>query len=133
MRGSLFENYVIAEYLKMGRHQGKIPKIYFWRDNTGNEIDMLIDQGDALHAVEIKSGTTIQQRDFFTACGNLKNIPASAQKTVTWYMAEIKPSSAKTGRYLTGAAFICCRDYEPVALFESVRAKKIMMSSSPFT
>ena len=65
MRGSLFENYVIAEYLKMGHHQGKIPRIYFWRDNTGNEIDMLIDQRDALHAVEIKSGTTIQQKFFY--------------------------------------------------------------------
>lgn len=79
MRGSLFENYVIAEYLKMGRHQGKIPNIYFWRDNTGNEIDMLIDQGDALHAVEIKSGTTIR-RDFFYGLRKFKKYSGISTK-----------------------------------------------------
>ena len=32
---------------------------YFWRDNTGNEIDLLIDQRTALRPVEIKSGATL--------------------------------------------------------------------------
>ena len=64
LRGALFENFIIGEYIKMKRHHGISPKVYFWRDNTGNEIDMLIDDGDKLIAVEIKSGTTINQ-DFF--------------------------------------------------------------------
>jgi len=64
LRGALFENFVIGEYLKMKRHQGLNPNIYFWQDNSGNEVDMLIDDGGSLSAVEIKSGATNNQ-DFF--------------------------------------------------------------------
>jgi predicted AAA+ superfamily ATPase len=64
LRGAVFENFIISEYLKIKRHQGINPNIYFWQDNSGNEIDMLIDDGGSLKAVEIKSGTTINQ-DFF--------------------------------------------------------------------
>lgn len=64
LRGALFENFIIAEYLKMKRHQGARPNIYFWQDNSGNEVDMLIDDGGRLSAVEIKSGSTIHQNFF---------------------------------------------------------------------
>jgi predicted AAA+ superfamily ATPase len=64
LRGNLFENFVIAEYRKMALHNGNIPKIYFWRDNTGNEIDLLVDQGTKLNAIEIKSGMTLNQSFF---------------------------------------------------------------------
>ena len=65
LRGSLFENFIIIEYLKTTIHQGQFPNIFFWRDNTGNEIDLIIDQGAILHAIEIKSGMTIND-SFFT-------------------------------------------------------------------
>ncbi len=64
LRGAIFENFIIGEYLKIKRHQGASPNIYFWKDNSGNEVDLLIDNGGRLTAVEIKSGTTINQ-DFF--------------------------------------------------------------------
>ena len=64
LRGSLFENFVISECLKYRIHQGKQPNAYFWRDNTGNEIDLLLNNGTTLLAVEIKSGQTIVP-DFF--------------------------------------------------------------------
>jgi len=64
LRGAIFENFIIGEYLKIKRHQGTNPNIYFWQDNSGNEVDLLIDNGGRLTAVEIKSGTTINQ-DFF--------------------------------------------------------------------
>ena len=64
LRGALFENFIIGEYLKMRRHRGENPNVYFWQDNSGNEVDMLIDDGGVLRAAEIKSGTTIHQ-DFF--------------------------------------------------------------------
>lgn len=64
LRGALFENFIISEYVKMKRHKGANPNVYFWQDNTGNEVDMLIDEGDLLTAVEIKSGSTIHQNFF---------------------------------------------------------------------
>jgi hypothetical protein len=33
--------------------------LYFWRDRSGHEVDVLIDQGLQLTPVEIKSGQTI--------------------------------------------------------------------------
>jgi predicted AAA+ superfamily ATPase len=37
---------------------------YFWRDNKGIEIDCIIENGDKLTPIEIKSGQTFNQ-DFF--------------------------------------------------------------------
>jgi len=36
-----------------------LPNLWFWRDNTGNEIDLLIDNGISQIPVEIKSGQTL--------------------------------------------------------------------------
>ena len=59
MRGSLFENLIISELAKAFYNAGQRPSLYFWRDNSGNEIDCLIESGQKLIPVEIKSGTTI--------------------------------------------------------------------------
>ena len=63
-RGSLFENYVISEYIKSCFHEGQIPDVYFWRNSTGHEIDLLIEEGNQVRAAEIKSGETLNE-DFF--------------------------------------------------------------------
>lgn len=63
-RGALFENLVINEMLKSRLNKGLRNNLYYWRDNTGNEIDVLIDNGKALIPVEIKSGATVTD-DFF--------------------------------------------------------------------
>lgn len=65
MRGSLFENLMISELLKGRLNKGLAPNIYFWRDNTGNEIDALIERTNALIPIEIKSGQTVT-KDYFT-------------------------------------------------------------------
>lgn len=63
IKGSLFENYCITEHLKYSLNKGVSQTHYFWRDNTGNEIDLLID-GIKKKIFEIKSGRTIKS-DFF--------------------------------------------------------------------
>ena len=64
IRGSLFENLIIMEYLKSCFNQAKEPNVYFWRDNTGNEIDLLIEKDSQLFAYEIKSGSTYNPEFF---------------------------------------------------------------------
>lgn len=63
-RGSLFENLIINELTKNWRNRGVRPPFYFWSDQSSHEVDLLIDWGTSLTAVEIKSGRTIQP-DFF--------------------------------------------------------------------
>ena len=60
MRGALFENLCIAEFGKHLRHAGAAGIPYFWRDNIGNEVDLLIDRAGVLQPVEVKSGATFQ-------------------------------------------------------------------------
>lgn len=64
LRGALFENFIIADLLKQRYAKGLRNNFYFFRDNSGNEVDLLIDEGQYVYPVEIKSGQTINQ-DFF--------------------------------------------------------------------
>ncbi|MDA0348064.1 MAG: ATP-binding protein [Verrucomicrobia bacterium] len=61
LRGGLFENWVIMERLKKRFNAGQRSNLYFWRSNTGHEIDLLQEDGPLIHACEIKVGETLQQ------------------------------------------------------------------------
>ncbi len=60
MRGALFENLCITEFIKHLRHTGAAGTPFFWRDNIGNEVDLLIERAGTLQPVEFKSGATFQ-------------------------------------------------------------------------
>lgn len=64
MRGVIFESYIISEIYKSFAHIGEEPPLYFWRDRTGHEVDLIIDLGNKVIPVEMKSSRTIAS-DFF--------------------------------------------------------------------
>jgi len=64
LRGSIFENHVITEQIKAQYNRGERPSVFFWRDHSGHEIDLIIENGSAIKAVEIKSGTTLHPTFF---------------------------------------------------------------------
>ncbi len=64
LRGNLFENFIIAEYCKSALHSGTQPDAFFFRDSTGNEVDLIIDKTPELIPIEIKSGETITPEFF---------------------------------------------------------------------
>jgi len=59
MRGPLFETWVVGELLKHGCNRGEAPELHFWRDASGNEVDVVVERAGRLLALEIKSGRTI--------------------------------------------------------------------------
>lgn len=59
MRGAIFETFIAAEYLKAFTHRGVASPLYFWRDRTGHEVDLVIDDGKRLLPIEIKASRTI--------------------------------------------------------------------------
>lgn len=63
-RGGLFENLVINEFIKEAYNKGKEPNLSFWRDSTGNEVDLLRTEEGKQYAYEIKSEATYSS-DFF--------------------------------------------------------------------
>lgn len=63
-RGAIFETMVVNELIKQYTNKGITPPLYYWRDKTGHEIDIIIDDYDSLVPIEIKSGQTITSNWF---------------------------------------------------------------------
>lgn len=61
LRGAIFEGMVVTELVKKRLHAGLDMNLYYWRDKTGHEIDVLVDNGKTLLPIEIKSGKTISK------------------------------------------------------------------------
>lgn len=64
MKGSLFENLILNEFIKRSFNQGENRQPYYWQDNHGKEIDCLLENGERITAVEIKSGKTMSSSYF---------------------------------------------------------------------
>ena len=63
-KGPLFENMMVSELLKERFNAGASDNLYYWRDKTGNEVDVLIDKAGKLTTIELKAGETISA-DYF--------------------------------------------------------------------
>ncbi|MXW51031.1 MAG: ATP-binding protein [Gammaproteobacteria bacterium] len=64
MRGLVFENLMISEALKAAYHAGQVPRLHFWRDHRGNEVDLIVDDAATPHPVEMKSAATMNSEFF---------------------------------------------------------------------
>ena len=64
LRGGLFESWVISEYKKRFFNAHRDAPLYFWRDSKGREIDLVIEHQQQFHALEIKSGKTVNTHFF---------------------------------------------------------------------
>ena len=83
LRGALFENLVILEYLKHKLNHGSPAQLYFWRDRTGHEVDLLVERGDQLQAIEIKAGITFH-KDFTKGVQYLSKIATGVNGYVVY-------------------------------------------------
>jgi predicted AAA+ superfamily ATPase len=63
-KGAIFENMVINEFVKNCTNSGSEINLYYWRDKTGHEIDLIVDNFPDLLPIEIKSGKTINSEFF---------------------------------------------------------------------
>ncbi len=64
LRGAVFESWVVSEVYKTLAHGGFQPRLFHYREARGPEIDLVIESGQMLSAVEVKSGATIQPEFF---------------------------------------------------------------------
>ena len=63
-RGQIFESMIVSELHKQTKNFRGQQSFYFWRDNKGVEIDILVEAGLKLVPIEVKSGQTVN-KDFF--------------------------------------------------------------------
>lgn len=82
MRGPLFETWVIAELHKTIFNRGLPARLSFWRDSAGHEIDVIVESGNQLQAIEIKSGLTVAS-DMFKALQKWQEIAAGTAAKAT--------------------------------------------------
>ncbi len=69
-RGAIFENMAISELIKNQYNQARIPALNFYRERSGQEVDVILKTQRGMDLYEIKAGSTF--RPEFTA--NMKYV-----------------------------------------------------------
>lgn len=76
LRGAIFETFVIDELRKQAWNRGRRPRLSYFRSSDGREVDVLIDKGQTVAPVEVKSALTVRSeladglRDFAKLADN---------------------------------------------------------------
>ncbi|WP_316785708.1 ATP-binding protein [Pedobacter frigiditerrae] len=59
LKGSIFENMIVTEFMKKSNHNYLNDEYYFWQDSHANEVDLLEPTADGFSVFEIKATQTI--------------------------------------------------------------------------
>ncbi len=59
LRGAIFESWVASEILKARVHRGLASGLHHLRETRGLEVDLVVEAGDGIMGVEVKSGATV--------------------------------------------------------------------------
>ncbi|MBO9617891.1 MAG: ATP-binding protein [Niabella sp.] len=73
LRGAIFENLIVLEFLKHRFNEGKLSNLFYYRDKSQHEVDIIQEQGNDLYAYEIKSAKNFH-KDFLNNLTYLKNL-----------------------------------------------------------
>ena len=73
LRGQLFENMIVVEFIKKAMNRGDVPSVYFYRDRSQHEVDVIVENSMSIDAYEIKSGKTYH-KDWENNLDYLQNI-----------------------------------------------------------
>lgn len=72
-KGALLENMVINEAVKSRLNRGKTPNLFFYRDKSQKEVDLLHTVANDIHAFEIKAAKSFH-KDFFKGLSYIQGI-----------------------------------------------------------
>ena len=84
LKGALFENLIIIEKLKQKLNKAEEPSLYYFRDNVGNEVDLLEDIGNKVISYEIKASKTLSY-SLFKGLDFYKKLNPDNKKSVLIY------------------------------------------------
>ncbi len=91
LKGSLFENMVVAEMYKSRMNKGIEPDFHFFRDSNKNEIDLVWQEGTKLNKAEIKYSSTLKT-DFISTMKKMtaQKVLSNGKHLVIMNQGEIK-------------------------------------------
>jgi predicted AAA+ superfamily ATPase len=84
VRGSIFESYAVSEILKSFYNRIMDGNIYYFRDNVGNEVDIITERGSKINVIEVKSSMTVS-KNFFKNLYYIKKISGIVDKSGVIY------------------------------------------------
>lgn len=88
LRGAIFEGMVVTELVKKRTNIGQPINLFYWRDKTGHEIDVIVDDANTLLPIEIKSGSTFNA-EYFKNITYWSNLSGS-KKSVLLYAGKLQ-------------------------------------------
>jgi predicted AAA+ superfamily ATPase len=63
--GALIETFALSELRKQLHFSETAPSLFYWRDRSGPEVDVVLETGDGrVVAIEIKAAATLSDSDF---------------------------------------------------------------------
>ena len=80
LKGALFESFVVSELLKGRFNRGQSDNLFFFRDSKGLEVDVVLDYGQEIEQIEIKSAATMAS-DFFAPLRKLSSLHGRVRKS----------------------------------------------------
>lgn len=97
LRGGLFENMVVNQFIKDGLNRGIMPDLTFWRDSSGTEVDLVETNGLEQHGYEIKSGNTFTASFFdgLRKWGELSHTPESRRTVIYCGSNDLQTSNGR--------------------------------------
>ncbi len=114
--GHLFENLVVMEIVKACLNAGERPDLYFYRDQTGTEVDLLLSRNRKLIPVEIKAGMTYH-REFTRGMVQFRKTTPKAEAGYVVYAGDLTPEVA-------GDRFMNFRDAWTIAGRDAANRKR---------
>lgn len=73
LRGGIFENLAVIDLMKSRFNSGKQPNLWYYRENSGKEVDIVRMEGENLDIFEVKSSHTFN-KSFLKNLSYLKDI-----------------------------------------------------------
>ncbi len=92
LRGAIFENIAVSEMIKNRCNIAKEPNVYFYRENSGREVDIVEETPDGLNIYEVKAGSTFQT-DFTKNLRYLQKLLPEVRTTTVIYNGETQGKS----------------------------------------
>jgi len=83
LKGSIFENMIVADIMKQYYNRGENPNLYYFRDKSGHEIDLIIEQHGQVIPIEIKSGKTVSS-DYFKNINYWNNLTGNNESYIIY-------------------------------------------------
>ena len=98
LRGAIFENLAVLEFLKQRFNTGKDANLYYYRDQSQREVDILQEFGNQYHGYEVKSAKAFHS-GFLDNLKYLKSVMGndSLIKTQVIYDGETDINASENG------------------------------------